>query len=171
MEWGSWTGRSHQNIRLYSKLPPSKDWRFAHSKNPHRRPLGGGSHTWKSRVPGFQNVFTAEFGLFLVTIFFFYKFFSKKIIKKKISHQKVTNVCSKKNPEHRNLKSRHWKKNPGYGISNPSTGNRISNRENFPGASRPSKTLTSVLIGTRNRYYRHLLRHQHYRQKTYGRIF
>ena len=45
------------------------------------------------------------------------------------------------------------KKIPGAGISNPGTENRIEspyNRENFPGASRPSKTLTGVLIGTGN---------------------
>jgi len=33
-------------------------------------------------VPGFQKIFAAEFGHFLVTISF-YKLFSKKIIKKK----------------------------------------------------------------------------------------
>ena len=45
------------------------------------------------------------------------------------------------------------KKILGTGISNSSTGNRIEsphNRENFPGASCPSKSLTGVLIGTEN---------------------
>ena len=45
------------------------------------------------------------------------------------------------------------KKILGTGISNSSTENLIEspyNRENFPGASRPSKTLTGVLIGTEN---------------------
>ena len=39
-------------------------------------------------------------------------------------------------------------KNPGYGDFKSSTENRVEslyNRENFPGASRPSKTLTGVL--------------------------
>jgi hypothetical protein len=57
-------------------------------------------------------------------------------------------------------KSRYWKKNSGTGnkilgtgISNSSTGNRIEipyNRENFPGASRTSKTLTGVLWDLQN---------------------
>ena len=76
----------------------------------------------------------------------------------------MTKLCSKKNPGYRDFKSQYWKKILGTemskswywkkilgaGISNPSTGNRIYIRENFPGASRPSKTLTGVLIGTRN---------------------
>ena len=57
------------------------------------------------------------------------------------------------NPGYRDFKSRYWKKILGTRISNPSTENRIEshyNRENFPGASRPSKTLTGVLISTHN---------------------
>jgi hypothetical protein len=34
---------------IYSKLPPPKDCRFAHSKNPHRRPMGGESYV---KIPG-----------------------------------------------------------------------------------------------------------------------
>ena len=71
--------------------------------------LWEGSHTWKSRVPGFQKIFTAEFGHFLVTIFF-YKFFSKKIIKKKQVTKKWPNSAVKKIP--------------GTGISNPGTGKK-----------------------------------------------
>jgi hypothetical protein len=51
----------------------------------------------------------------------------------------VTKLYSKKNPGQRDFKSL------GTGILNSLTGNRIYNRENFPGASRPSKTLTGVL--------------------------
>ena len=45
-------------------------------------------------------------------------------------------------------------KNPGYRDFKSSTENRVEslyNRENFPGASRPSKTLTGVLRDPQNR--------------------
>ena len=51
----------------------------------------------------------------------------------------MTKLYSKKNPGQRDFKSL------GTGILNSLTGNRIYNRENFPGASRPSKTLNGVL--------------------------
>ena len=115
--------------KTYSKLPPPRTAGLL-----IRKTLTGvlweGSHTWKSRVPGFQKIFTAEFGHFLVTIFF-YKFFFKKIIKKKQVTKKWPNSSVKKNPGYRDFKSRYWKKILDTGISNPSTGNRIYNRENF----------------------------------------
>ena len=59
----------------------------------------------------------------------------------------------KKNPGYRDSKILVLEKNLGYRDFKSSTENRVEslyNRENFPGASRPSKTLTGVLIGAQN---------------------
>ena len=53
-----------------------------------------------------------------------------------------------KNSGYRDFKIMVLEKNPGYRDFKSSTENRVEslyNRENFPGASRPSKTLTGVL--------------------------
>ena len=101
--------------RWYSKVPPPRTAGLL-----IRKTLTGvlweGSHMWKSRVPGFQKIFTAEFGHFLVTIFF-YKFFSKKIIKKKQVTKKWPNSLVKKHFGYRDFKSRYWKKILGTDIS------------------------------------------------------
>ena len=54
----------------------------------------------------------------------------------------------RENPGYRDFKIPVLEKNPGYRYFKSSTENRVEslyNRENFPGASRPSKTLTGVL--------------------------
>ena len=59
-----------------------------------------------------------------------------------------------KNPGYRDFKILVLEKNPGYRYFKSSTENRVEslyNRENFPGASRPSKILTGVLRDPKNR--------------------
>ena len=69
--------------------------------------------------------------------------------------------CKKNSGPYRDFKSQDWKKIPMPDRPNNSRPpecymylvsriERPYNRENFPGASRPSKTLTGVLIGTEN---------------------
>ena len=88
--------------------PPPKECRFAHSKNTHRRPLGGPY----VKIPGtgISKIFLLQSLVTFWWQFFFYKFFSKKIIKKKQVTKKWPNCAVKKIP--------------GTGISNPGTGKK-----------------------------------------------
>ena len=88
-----------------SKLPPSpKDCQFAHSKNPYWCSNLGDPYV---KNPGYRDFKrpSSPRGFFwlksLVT--FWWQFFLY------ICHQKVTKLCSKKNPEHQDFKSQYWK--------------------------------------------------------------
>ena len=79
------------------QTPPPQGLPVCSFEKPLQASYGRGAIRENPGYRDFKKIFTAEFGHFLVTIFF-YKFFSKKIIKKKTSHQKVTKLFSKKKP-------------------------------------------------------------------------
>ena len=95
------------------------------------------------KIPGtgISNFFTAEFSHFLMTIYFTGVLIGGGEPCVKILGTGISNTgTGKKIPV--------LEKNPGYRYFKSSTENRVEslyNRENFPGASRPSKTLTGVL--------------------------
>jgi len=84
--------------------PPPKDCQFAHSKNPYWCSNLGDPYV---KNPGYRDFKrpSSPRGFFwlksLVT--FWWQFFLY------ICHQKVTKLCSKKNPEHQDFKSQYWK--------------------------------------------------------------
>jgi hypothetical protein len=97
-----------------------------------------------------QVFFTAEFGHFLVTIFF-YNYFLRKFFEILVLEE---NPGTKKKSWVSAFQIPVLEKNPGYRDLKSSTGNHIESvyhRENFLGASRPSKTLTGVLRDLQNR--------------------
>ncbi len=101
----------------------------------------------------FTIFFTAEFSHFLVTIFLTGVLIGGEPYVKILGTGISNHGTGKKIPGAGISNPGTGKKIPGTGISNSSTENRIESshkRENFPGASRPSKTLTGVLIGTEN---------------------
>ena len=139
--------------------PPLKDSRFLCSKT-LTGVLWEGSHTWKSRVPGFQNFFTAEFSHFLVTIFLTGILIGGSHTWKSRAPGFQIPALEKswvpgfqipvleKNPGYQDFKIPALEKNHGYRDFKSSTDSSVEslyNKENFPGASRPSKTFTGFL--------------------------
>ena len=121
------------------------------------------------KIPGtgISNFFTAEFSHFLMTICFTgvliggairenpgYQDFKYRYWKKNPGYRDFKIPVLEKNPGCRDFKILVLEKNPGYWYLKSSTENRVEslyNRENFPGASRPSKTLSGVLRDPQNR--------------------
>ena len=77
-----------------------------------------------------------------------YRDFKYRYWKKNPGYRDFKIPVLEKNPGYRDFKILVLEKNSGYRDFKASTENRVEslcNRENFPGASRPSKTLTGVL--------------------------
>ena len=133
--------------------PPPKDSHFAYSKNPHWRPLGGGEPYVKIPGTGISKFFYCRVWSFFGDNFFNWRpNWGEPYVK--IPGTGISNHgTGKKIPGAGISNPGTGKKIPGTGISNSSTKNRIErpyNRENFPGASRPSKTLTGILRDPQN---------------------